>query len=215
MKNYYQILGVSRYSDEAVIRDAFKALMLADQFQRDGSTEAVGTAQDFAEAFSILNDPDRRKEYDAAFFGQNAYRQAIETLSQALNPASASRAVAQCPTVAHRSGPKKMLQMGAAFAIIALAGGMFLFERASAPPAAPYKMADTGWVTHKAASSSVASPPVPALAEAPDTPGVSDSPSDERRSAEVACVVLRAGDSDTYNSCLQHQVARQKRYPVE
>lgn len=237
MKNYYQILGVSRYSDEAMIRDAFKAMMSKDLASQNSFSPTNPTAQDLAEAFLVLNDTERRKEYDAAFFGQNAYKHASSSTPQNADRIDPSGAlVRELPAVAQYSDHKKMPPHWMLFAIIPLAAGIFLFERASAPPKAPGTIANPGSIVvpdrkpnglrwglaggggggFAASGQSGASPPdagasVPELPGAPRAPGLDDLSSDERQSAETACEASKSQGADPYSRCLQSQIARLRR----
>jgi len=66
-KDYYEILGVLPTAEDVVIRAAYKALAQRyhpDRF--DGpSEEANRRMADINEAYSILNNPEKRKEYDS------------------------------------------------------------------------------------------------------------------------------------------------------
>ena len=66
MQDYYDILGVSPNSDEVVIKAAFKAMMLKYHPDTNRSPDASARAQELNEAFVVLGNPLRRREYDAA-----------------------------------------------------------------------------------------------------------------------------------------------------
>ena len=66
-KDYYRILGVLDDAEEIVIRAAYKAL--AQRYHPDKWTgskdEANKRMSDINEAYSVLSDPVKRKQYDA------------------------------------------------------------------------------------------------------------------------------------------------------
>lgn len=65
-KDYYQILGVTPSAEDIVIRAAYKALVQRyhpDRYQ-DDPAEATRIVQELVEAYSILSDPEKRKQYD-------------------------------------------------------------------------------------------------------------------------------------------------------
>lgn len=65
MKDYYAILGVVPTAEAVVIKAAYKAL--AQRYHPDrnqGSTEAADKMVEINEAYAVLSDPERRKEYD-------------------------------------------------------------------------------------------------------------------------------------------------------
>lgn len=64
-KDYYKILGVPRDADEAAIKKAFRKL--AKQYHPDtnnGNAEAEKKFTEINEAYSVLGDEEKRKEYD-------------------------------------------------------------------------------------------------------------------------------------------------------
>lgn len=64
-EDYYRILGVSRDADEATIKKAFRKL--AKQYHPDtnnGNPEAEKKFREINEAYSVLSDEGKRKEYD-------------------------------------------------------------------------------------------------------------------------------------------------------
>lgn len=73
-KDYYKILGVSKEADAATIKKAFRKL--AKQYHPDtnsGNPEAQKRFQEINEAYSILGDEEKRKEYDEnAHFGKQS-----------------------------------------------------------------------------------------------------------------------------------------------
>ncbi len=64
-KDYYKILGVSKETDELTIKKAFRKL--AKQYHPDtnnGNPEAEKKFREINEAYSVLSDEGKRKEYD-------------------------------------------------------------------------------------------------------------------------------------------------------
>ena len=64
-KDFYQVLGVTEYAEMAVIKAAYKALMLIyhpDRFDGDRE-EAIRKTKEINEAYSTLIDPEKRKLY--------------------------------------------------------------------------------------------------------------------------------------------------------
>ncbi len=74
-RDYYEILGVSKDADEKTIKSAFRKL--AKKYHPDVSKEpdAEEKFKEAQEAYAVLSDPERRKQYDqfghAAFEGMN------------------------------------------------------------------------------------------------------------------------------------------------
>lgn len=75
MKDYYQILGVARGADETEIKKAYRRL--ARQYHPDmnkGDKKAEERFKEISEAYSVLSDQQKRKQYDtfggAPFGGQ-------------------------------------------------------------------------------------------------------------------------------------------------
>ena len=65
MKDYYQILGVARDADEAEIKKAYRRL--ARQYHPDmnkGDKKAEERFKEISEAYSILSDSEKRKQYN-------------------------------------------------------------------------------------------------------------------------------------------------------
>lgn len=67
-RDYYQVLGVPRDADTKAIKDAFRRL--ARRYHPDTSTEpdAEDRFKEIAEAYGVLSDPARRRDYDASGF---------------------------------------------------------------------------------------------------------------------------------------------------
>ena len=77
-KDYYRILGVPEDADESTIKKAFRKL--AKQYHPDtnnGNPEAEKKFREINEAYSVLSDEGKRKEYDESrqnrqnSFGEN------------------------------------------------------------------------------------------------------------------------------------------------
>lgn len=69
MKDYYEILGVSKDADDATIKKAYKEL--AKKYHPDlnpGNKEAEEKFKDVNSAYSVLSDPEKRSRYDS--FGE-------------------------------------------------------------------------------------------------------------------------------------------------
>jgi len=69
MADYYQVLGVPKTASQAEIKKAYKKLSLKlhpDKNPGPGQAEAQALFVKVGEAFSVLGDPDQRREYDAS-----------------------------------------------------------------------------------------------------------------------------------------------------
>jgi DnaJ-class molecular chaperone len=65
MADYYKVLGISRKADEKEIKAAYRKL--ARRYHPDvnpGSAEAEAKFKEVSEAYSVLNDPEKRRQYD-------------------------------------------------------------------------------------------------------------------------------------------------------
>ena len=62
MKNYYEILGVSKESTPEEIKKAYRKLSL--QYHPDKNPDGEETFKEIAEAYSILSDNEKRAKYD-------------------------------------------------------------------------------------------------------------------------------------------------------
>lgn len=65
MKNYYDVLGVSRNSETEVITAAYKAMMRKYHPDTNKSAQAAHRAKEINEAYEVLKNPLSRREYDA------------------------------------------------------------------------------------------------------------------------------------------------------
>ncbi|MGH6988091.1 MAG: molecular chaperone DnaJ [Caulobacteraceae bacterium] len=65
MRDYYEVLGVSRNCDEAGLKSAFRSLAMKHHPDRnDGCEEAASRFKEINEAYSVLSDPRKRATYD-------------------------------------------------------------------------------------------------------------------------------------------------------
>src|ERR1700756_1438735 len=65
MRDYYEILGVSRGCDEAALKSAFRKLAMEHHPDRNGGWEdAEARFKELNEAYSVLSDPQKRAAYD-------------------------------------------------------------------------------------------------------------------------------------------------------
>lgn len=70
-RDYYEVLGVERTADENVIKRAYRKL--AKKYHPDtnkGNPEAEEKFKEATEAYAVLSDPEKRKQYDQFGFGQ-------------------------------------------------------------------------------------------------------------------------------------------------
>ncbi len=71
-RDYYEVLGVSKTADEAELKKAYRAL--AKKYHPDmhpGDKEAEQKFKEASEAYAVLSDPDKRRQYDQ--FGHAAF----------------------------------------------------------------------------------------------------------------------------------------------
>ncbi len=71
-RDYYEVLGVDRNADEAAIKKAYR--VLAKKYHPDanpGDQEAEKKFKEASEAYAVLSDPEKRKQYDQ--FGHAAF----------------------------------------------------------------------------------------------------------------------------------------------
>ena len=64
-RDYYEVLGVAREADQKAIKDAFRQLALKYHPDRDKEPGAEDRFKEIAEAYAVLNDPQKRAAYDA------------------------------------------------------------------------------------------------------------------------------------------------------
>ena len=71
-RDYYEVLGVDKSADDATLKKAYR--QLAKKYHPDvnpGDKEAEAKFKEATEAYSILSDPDKRRQYDQ--FGHAAF----------------------------------------------------------------------------------------------------------------------------------------------
>ncbi len=71
-RDYYEVLGVDRGADDAAIKKAYR--VLAKKYHPDanpGDAEAEKKFKEASEAYAVLSDPEKRKQYDQ--FGHAAF----------------------------------------------------------------------------------------------------------------------------------------------
>ncbi len=73
-RDYYEVLGVDKNADDAALKKAYR--QLAKKYHPDvnpGDKEAEAKFKEATEAYGILSDPDKRRQYDQ--FGHAAFEQ--------------------------------------------------------------------------------------------------------------------------------------------
>lgn len=73
-RDYYEVLGVDRNADEAALKKAYR--VLAKKYHPDtnpGNAEAEQKFKEASEAYAVLSDPEKRRQYDQ--FGHAAFEQ--------------------------------------------------------------------------------------------------------------------------------------------
>jgi len=71
-RDYYEVLGVSRDADDAALKKAYRNL--AKKYHPDtnqGNAEAETKFKEASEAYAVLSDPEKRRQYDQ--FGHAAF----------------------------------------------------------------------------------------------------------------------------------------------
>ena len=71
-RDYYEVLGVGKDADDAAIKKAYR--VLAKRYHPDmnpGDQEAVKKFKEASEAYAVLSDPEKRRQYDQ--FGHAAF----------------------------------------------------------------------------------------------------------------------------------------------
>ncbi len=71
-RDYYEVLGVDKSADDAALKKAYR--VLAKKYHPDvnpGDTEAEKKFKEASEAYAVLSDPDKRRQYDQ--FGHAAF----------------------------------------------------------------------------------------------------------------------------------------------
>ena len=72
-RDYYEVLGVEKSADDAAIKKAYR--QLAKKYHPDtnpGNAEAEAKFKEASEAYAVLSDPDKRRQYDQ--FGHAAFQ---------------------------------------------------------------------------------------------------------------------------------------------
>ena len=64
-KDYYKALGVPRNASEDDIKRAYRTLAMQFHPDRNKSKDAEAKMQELNEAYAVLSDPEKRKQYDA------------------------------------------------------------------------------------------------------------------------------------------------------
>ena len=73
-RDYYEVLGVGRDADDAALKKAYR--QVAKKYHPDvnpGDAEAEKKFKEASEAYAVLSDPDKRRQYDQ--FGHAAFEQ--------------------------------------------------------------------------------------------------------------------------------------------
>lgn len=73
-RDYYEVLGVDKNADDATIKSAYRKL--AKKYHPDmnpGDSEAEAKFKEASEAYAVLSDPDKKRQYDQ--FGHAAFEQ--------------------------------------------------------------------------------------------------------------------------------------------
>ena len=71
-RDYYEVLGVSKDADDAALKKAYRTL--AKKYHPDtnqGNPEAEAKFKEASEAYAVLSDADKRRQYDQ--FGHAAF----------------------------------------------------------------------------------------------------------------------------------------------
>ena len=71
-RDYYEVLGIDKSADDATIKKAYRAL--AKKYHPDmnpGDAEAEKKFKEASEAYAVLSDPDKKRQYDQ--FGHAAF----------------------------------------------------------------------------------------------------------------------------------------------
>jgi curved DNA-binding protein len=84
-KDYYQILGIERNASHEEIKKAYRRLALKYHPDKNKENpEAIEKMKEINEAYSVLSDPKKRKEYDSLWqqYGSFAYHRFRESYSE-------------------------------------------------------------------------------------------------------------------------------------
>jgi len=72
-KDYYKLLGVGKTATDADIKRAFRKLAMKYHPDRNKEPNAESTFREIAEAYEVLSDPSKRRQYDQ--FGDSTFSQ--------------------------------------------------------------------------------------------------------------------------------------------
>ena len=64
-KDYYEVLGVQRGASKQEVKDAYRKLALQFHPDRNKSSEAEARFKEVSEAYAVLSDDEKRRQYDA------------------------------------------------------------------------------------------------------------------------------------------------------
>lgn len=64
-RDYYDVLGVDRQATRDQIKQAYRQLALQYHPDRNAAPDAAAKFREIAEAYAVLSDEAKRKEYDA------------------------------------------------------------------------------------------------------------------------------------------------------
>jgi curved DNA-binding protein CbpA len=73
-KNHYRVLNVDSTADEATIKAAFRRLARRHHPDLAKDARAARRFQAIREAYDVLSDPDKRREYDQVYRARTALR---------------------------------------------------------------------------------------------------------------------------------------------
>jgi curved DNA-binding protein CbpA len=115
MKDYYQILGVSRQAESEEVKRAFRKLAIAYHPDRNPSKEAESFIKEIIEAYEVLENPASRMLYDSLLDG-NVPVDADKPVRPHRDPRYRKRP----PDPNYKSEKQEMLEMMKAYLPIAL-----------------------------------------------------------------------------------------------
>jgi len=72
--NYYRVLKVDSTADDATIKAAFRRLALRYHPDRARSARTARRFQEIREAYDVLSDPEKRRQYDELYRAHTALR---------------------------------------------------------------------------------------------------------------------------------------------
>ena len=65
-RDYYDVLGIDRNAEDAAIKQAYRQLAIKYHPDRNpGDKQAVEKMKEINEAYAVLSDPRKRRQYDA------------------------------------------------------------------------------------------------------------------------------------------------------